>query len=348
MDGFHREEMVFVVGTTNFVEILDAALLRPGRFEFHLHIPYPDDDARREIIKIYDKKMRLQMSPEALEYSIRRTSESYPTATGTRYSGDHLNALCRAIARRRTRENLTGETIPDDVERGLTEYEDRVELADKDAPLVATHEAGHFVCALCCPHHRLPERITIRNRVPWVPFVTEFQKDNTERIGYTREELFEMIVVLYGGMEAERLLLGDVSSGAGGFGDPSSDLSRATRLAHVMVEVLGMSEQQAALRVFRDAKGDREVLSGMKAEAIDRQVDTLIVTAQARAAQILQEHRDDLVRLRDELVEKKTIEGDRVKEIIEEFQKRTHAAAPALSAGDGAAVSRKKTRTNGK
>jgi cell division protease FtsH len=293
------------------------------------------------------------MSEESLEYTIRRTSESYPTATGTRYSGDHLNALCRAIARRRTRENLTGETTPDEVERGLTEYEDRVELADKDAPLVATHEAGHFVCALCCPHHRLPERITIRNRVPWVPFVTEFKKDDTERIGYTRDELFEMIVVLYGGMEAERRLLGDVSSGAGGFGDPSSDLSRATRIAQVMVEVLGMSEQQAALRVFRDAKGEREVLSGMKAEAIDRQVDTLIVAAQARAAQILQQHQDDLVRLRDELLEQMTIEGDRVKEIIEEFQKRNKVAALVTPAGDGQAATdeaqaRKKARTNGK
>ena len=60
MDGFHKEELVFVVGTTNFVEILDPALLRPGRFEFHLHIPYPDDDDRRAILEIYDKKMRLE------------------------------------------------------------------------------------------------------------------------------------------------------------------------------------------------------------------------------------------------------------------------------------------------
>src|SRR5436305_2510140 len=66
MDGFHKEEMVFVIGTTNFAEILDPALLRPGRFEFHLHIPYPENDDRREILKIYDKKMRLQMAEEKL------------------------------------------------------------------------------------------------------------------------------------------------------------------------------------------------------------------------------------------------------------------------------------------
>src|SRR5215831_15948002 len=105
MDGFHREEMVFVVGTTNFVEILDSALLRPGRFEFHLHIPYPDSDARREILKIYDKKMGLKMSPETLEHAVDRTDWLVPgAAAGTYFSGDHLNALCRAVARRRLRE----------------------------------------------------------------------------------------------------------------------------------------------------------------------------------------------------------------------------------------------------
>src|SRR5207248_1704153 len=95
MDGFHREELVFVVGTTNFVESLDPALLRPGRFEFHLYIPYPDGDDRRAILRIYDRKMELDMSPEALESAVRRTADFVEgAAMGTRFSGDHLNALC--------------------------------------------------------------------------------------------------------------------------------------------------------------------------------------------------------------------------------------------------------------
>src|SRR5436305_1188158 len=112
MDGFHKDELVFVVGTTNFVESLDPALLRPGRFEFHIHIPYPDEADRREIFKIYDKKMRLQFSDEAMEYAVSRTGERYMTPTGTPFSGDHLNAICRAVARLRMRENVTGETTP--------------------------------------------------------------------------------------------------------------------------------------------------------------------------------------------------------------------------------------------
>src|SRR5919206_396892 len=95
MDGFHKDELVFVVGTTNFVESLDPALLRPGRFEFHLHIPYPEADDRRAILRIYDRKMRLQMTDDAVEYAVRRTNDFVVGAAGgTRYSGDHLNALC--------------------------------------------------------------------------------------------------------------------------------------------------------------------------------------------------------------------------------------------------------------
>ncbi len=322
MDGFHKDELVFVVGTTNFVESLDPALLRPGRFEFHLHIPYPDDKDRREILKIYDQKMNLKFTEEALDYAVRRTSENFMTATGTAFSGDHLNALCRAVARVRLRDNVTGPTTPKEVERGLTEYEEKVELTDRDAVLVATHEAGHFVVSLFCPHHPPPERVTIQSEMPWAPFYTGYKKDDARKVGYSRNELYDRLCVLYGGIEAERFLIGDVSTGASAFGDPRSDLFRATQLAAVLVEACGMSNLTAPLRVFRDQKGDRDVLSGQMAEQIDRQVNTVIVEAQARAAKILSDHRDELVRLRDELLEKKTLEPDRVNAIIAEVRKR--------------------------
>src|SRR5436309_7004861 len=141
MDGFHREELVFVVGTTNFVESLDPALLRPGRFEFHLHIPYPDEDARREILRIYDRKMALHMTDETLEHAVRRTDYVVPgAAAGTLFSGDHLNALCRAVARRRLREGQTGPTAPEDVERALTEWVDRQTVTPAQERTVATDE----------------------------------------------------------------------------------------------------------------------------------------------------------------------------------------------------------------
>ncbi len=316
MDGFHKEELVFVVGTTNFVESLDPALLRPGRFEFHLHIPYPDDTDRREILKIYDKKMKLDFTDEAIDYAVRRTGENFMTSTGTAFSGDHLNALCRSVARVRLRDDIVGPSTQKEIERGFNEYEEKVDLSDKDSILVATHEGGHFVVSLFCLHHPHPERVTIQSEMPWAPFYTGYKKDDTRKVGYSRSELFDRLCVLYGGIEAERLLIGDVSTGASAFGNPQGDLFRATQLAMMIVETCGMSGLQASLRVYRDEKGDREVISGSTAEAIDRQVNTIIVEAQARAAKILLDHRAELESVREELMRVKTIESTRINEII--------------------------------
>jgi cell division protease FtsH len=321
MDGFHKDELVFVVGTTNFVESLDPALLRPGRFEFHIHIPYPDDDDRRAIFEIYDRKMKLRFTPEALDYAVTRTGNRYMTPTGTAFSGDHLNALCRAVARLRMREDVKGDTDPKLVEKALTEFDEKVELHEKDLPVVATHEAGHFLVSIFCPNHPPPEKVTIQSDMPWAPFFTQF-KHEKKRIGMSRSEMLDILCVLYGGIEAERLLVGDVSTGASGMGSPGSDLSRASELAELIVEVCGMSNLAAPLRSFHDHEGKRVVLSGSMAEAIDRQVNTIIVEAQAKAAAILAKHKADLVKVRDELVEKKTIEGERTRAIIEDLRAR--------------------------
>ena len=338
MDGFHKDELVFIVGTTNFVESLDPALLRPGRFEFHIHIPYPDDDDRRAVFEIYNKKMKLQFTAEAMEYAVNRTGNRYMTHTGTAFSGDHVNAICRSVARLRMRENITGETNPKLIEKALTEFDEKVELHEKDLPVVATHEAGHFLVSIFCPHHPPPEKVTIQSDMPWAPFFTQF-KHEKKRIGMSRSEMLDILTVLYGGIEAERLLVGDVSTGASGMGSPGSDLSRASELAEMIVEVCGMSNLAAPLRSFHDHEGKRVVLSGSMAEAIDRQVNTIIVEAQAKAAAILTKHKADLVTIRNELMEKKTIEGERTREIIEElrakYPKDVGAPGPEVKLGTG-------------
>jgi cell division protease FtsH len=236
------------------------------------------------------------------------------------------------VARIRLRDDITGPTTPKEVERGFNEYEEKVELTDKDAVMVATHEAGHFVCSLFCPHHPPPERVTIQSEMPWAPFYTGYKKDDTRKVGYSRLELFDRLCVLYGGIEAERLLVGDVSTGASGMGSPSGDLFRGTQLAKMIVEVCGMSQMAAPLRVFRDEKGDREVTSGLMAESIDRQINTIVAEAQARAAKILADHKDELVSLRDELVKDKTIEPARVADIIKTVRKKYAAEFAALGA----------------
>ena len=163
MDGFHREELVFVVGTTNFVEILDAALCGRGRFEFHLHIPYPDAEDRREILASTTRRWPLHMTDETLDYAVKRTADYVEgAALGTRYSGDHLNAMCRALARIRLRENIQQPAQPADIDRTLTEWLERPQMTPHEEKVVATHEAGHAVFALFSPHATPIERISIQ------------------------------------------------------------------------------------------------------------------------------------------------------------------------------------------
>jgi cell division protease FtsH len=208
--------------------------------------------------------------------------------------------------------------------------------------MVAVHEAGHFLVSIFCPNHAPPEKVTIQSDMPWAPFFTQYKHDK-RKIGHSRGELLDILCVLYGGIEAERLLLGDVSTGASAFGDPRSDLSRASDLAAIFVEGCGMSNLAAPLRTFRDREGKRDVLSGSMAEAIDRQVNTVIVEAQARAAGILAKHKSDLIAVRDELLSKKTIEGERVHQIIDELRQRypadVGAPGPEVKLAKGAGTS---------
>jgi cell division protease FtsH len=249
MDGFHKDEMVFVVGTTNFVEILDPALLRPGRFEFHLHIPYPDADDRREILKIYNQKMRLEMSPECLEAAVKRTGKFVDgAAQGTRFSGDHLNALCRAVARVRLRENRKGPTEAADIDRALTQWNERPKLTPAELHVLATHEAGHAVCSLFCPNAPPIERITIDSDTQWAHGYVVHQ-DPVHRYIQTRAFVQDMICVALGAREAELLLLNDLSLGAVG------DLHTATAIARDMVEVYGMGGKEVGVGHYRVDNG---------------------------------------------------------------------------------------------
>ena len=316
MDGFHKEELVFVVGTTNFVESLDQALLRPGRFEFHLQIPYPDADDRREIIKIYNEKMDLNMTDDCIEFAVRRSSDFVEGgAAGTRYSGDHLNALCRAIARIRLREDRDDETSREDVERALTEWIERPKMTPKEEKVVATHEAGHAICSMFCDHSKSIDRISIQgDAVGALGFVR--YKDPVHKYVVTQNELLDDICVLMGGREAEKLLLNDLSIGSSG------DLHRATQIARAIVEDFGMSE--AGVGYFPTQENSNQILSQTQLDAIDKSVRQILDEGSARAAKILAENKTLIETLRDILIEHKSIDAKTLSSLLGEGEKPTN------------------------
>jgi cell division protease FtsH len=296
MDGFRKEELVFVVGTTNFVESVDPALLRPGRFEFQLHIPFPSTPDRRAIFSIYDQKLELALSPRALDFAVKRTGELVDGA-GSRYSGDHLQALCRAIARIRLREGRTGPTEMADVERAITEYLDRPDLTSEEEKVVATHECGHAICALFCTHARPIDRISIRGDLAGALGFVRYD-DPANRYVTTRGQLLDNICVLFGGREAEALLLEDLSIGS------AHDLDRATQIARALVEELGMGGDGVM------GQGEDVELSDATKAKLDSATRDILERERARAREIVTQNSDLLLALRSLLLEKKVLDRE--------------------------------------
>ena len=350
MDGFHKDELVFVVGTTNFVESLDPALLRPGRFEFHLHIPYPDDDDRREIV--LDLRPQDAAPADARGDRLRRPPDRRQLHDADRHAVQRRPPE-RPVSGRRPAPAPRRHQRRDDAQAPRAGT-DRVRGPGRVGGQGRRH-GGHARgrafpvrrdSARTTRHRRRsPSRATCRG-----PRSSRPSSRTSGGVGHSRNELLDILCVLYGGIEAERLLVGDVSTGASGFGNPRSDLARATELASIFVDTLGMSALAAPLRTFRDKDGRREVLSGSQAEAIDRQVNTLIVECQARAAAILAKHKADLIALRDELLDKKTIEGDRVKAILADLRGRFPAdvGAPGPEVPAAAEANPAREPVNGK
>jgi cell division protease FtsH len=310
MDGFRKEELVFVVGTTNLVESLDRALLRPGRFEFHLQIPYPDAEDRRAILAIHDRKLELSMTERAFDYAVKRTGDLVD-GTDSRYSGDHLQALCRQLARTRLRRAGertergmdAGPTNVEDVEAALSAYLERPELTATEERVVATHEAGHAVCALFCEHAPPIDRISIQGDLAGALGFVQYA-DPAHRYVTTRGQLLDSICVLMGGREAEAMLLDDLSIGS------SHDLERATTLARALVEELGMGGDGPGVRRYAPiahAIHERRH-SDAALETLEQAVRQVLDHERSRAKAILEEQRAIVVALRDLLLEKKTLD----------------------------------------
>lgn len=304
MDGFRKEELVFVVGTTNFVESLDPALLRPGRFEFQLNIPYPDADDRAEILSIYNKKMGLLFEPSALDYAVKRTG-GIVEGGKTRHSGDHIQALCRKIARQRIRNQDNKQTTIIDIEKALSEYTERPELTKEEERTVAIHESGHAICSLFMTHSVPIDRISIRGDFAGALGFVSYE-DPLNKYVVTESQLRDNICILFGGREAELLILNELSVGS------MHDIERATSIAKSLVEDLGVLDN-GVVRKYKNS--EESFLSEKTKISLDENVSKILDDARIRARNILIEQKELLLTLYELLIKEKTISREGLTEL---------------------------------
>lgn len=311
MDGFRKEELVFVVGTTNFVESLDEALLRPGRFELKIRVPYPREKERRAILTIYREKFDLQIPDAVFDYVVRKTSGFVNSDRRVRFSGDHLYALCRGLARQAIRQGL-GEpyTITqEDVDSVIGDAFEVTKPNESEERVIAAHECGHALVAALIPEAARPEKVTIEGEEDENQFYTSFDRDALGIITTTAKAEAD-IAVAFGGRVAEELCYGEISAG------DMSDLHQASRLARVMIEAWGMGESQEFCYEETSEGYKRRRLSDHREQQIDAEVDVVLDRQREVARTILAENRETLEAMTTLLLEKRALERKDLKDFF--------------------------------
>ncbi|MBK4732033.1 ATP-dependent zinc metalloprotease FtsH3 [Oxynema sp. CENA135] len=316
MDGFEGNTGIIIIAATNRPDVLDAALLRPGRFDRQVVVDRPDYAGRLEILKVHARGKTLAKDVD-LEKIARRT----PGFTGA----DLSNLLNEAaiLAARRNLSEISMDEINDAIDRVLAgpEKKDRV-MSEKRKTLVAYHEAGHALVGALMPDYDPVQKISIipRGRAGGLTWFTP-SEDRMDSGLYSRAYLQNQMAVALGGRIAEEIIFGEeeVTTGA------SNDLQQVARVARQMVTRFGMSDrlgpvalgrQQGNMFLGRDIMAERD-FSEETAAAIDDEVRNLVDQAYRRAKDVLVNNKTVLDRLAQMLIEKETVDAEELQEILE-------------------------------
>ena len=330
MDGFANNEGIIVMAATNRPDILDPALLRPGRFDREVTVDAPDVQGREQILAVHAKNKPLASGVD-LGVIARRT----PGFTGA----DLANVLNEAalLAARANKTKIDLNDLEQAVERVIAGPEKKSKvISDKEKRLVAYHEAGHAVVSYFLPNSDPLHKVSIIPRGRAGGYTLLLPKE--DRNYATKSKMLDSLVLLLGGRMAEKLVLKDISTGA------QNDLERATDTVREMLTRYGMSEELGPLTfgkrqdtVFlgRDISQERNYSEAI-AYAIDKEARAMIDGAYHRAEQILSSHLKELHQLAKLLMEKETIEAVEFYQIMQDYQAASpdmaEAARQALSA----------------
>ena len=306
MDGFETSEGVILVAATNRPDVLDKALLRPGRFDRQIVIDLPTLEGRKEILALHASKLKM-----AEGVDLERIARGTPGFSGA----DLANLLNEAalLAARLGKEAVELSDLEEARDKVAWGRERRGRMADaEEKRLTAVHEAGHAIVMSLVKGGEPIHKVTIIPRGMALGATMFLPKK--DRLSYTRTQMLANLATSMGGRVAEELFLDDISSGA------SQDLKEATHLAHHMVCDWGMSEKLGP-RTFgaRDDMvfwDDSKDYSDATAREIDAEINALIRDAHETATEILSTHKNELHVLVEELLEKETVDGTVVEEIV--------------------------------
>lgn len=311
MDGFDTNEGVILMAATNRPDVLDKALLRPGRFDRRVVISLPDIKGRFEILKVHARRIKLDANADL--FAMARGT---PGCSGADL-GNLLNEAALAAARK-GRSAVTNEELQEARDKVLYGKERRsLELDENEKMTTAYHEAGHAVVGLCVEHADPVDKVTIIPRGFSLGSTMFLPKKN--RVSYWKKELRDQLAMMMGGRVAEEIFLNDVSSGA------QNDIERATHIARSMVCEWGMSDTLGTVAYDeRSESGQYLGMSGYHekkyseatAQLIDKDVKDILADAYAYATKIITEKREELILMAKMLMEFETLNQSDVERIL--------------------------------
>jgi cell division protease FtsH len=306
MDGFDTQEGIIIIAATNRADVLDPALLRPGRFDRRITVNLPDVRGREAILKVHSRNVKLD---PAVDLSV--------TARGTPgYSGAELANLLNeaALLAARTGKKFVGQVELEEARDKVRWGRERRSLAmtDENKKLTAWHEAGHALVNVLLDHTHPLHKVTIIPRGPSLGSTMSLPKEDI--LNYRKKELLDTITMTMAGRIAEEITSGDISTGAGG------DIQQATAMARAMVCQYGMSEKLGMVQYvqdddFRDMM-NRKNYSEATAQEIDAEVSGIINRCYERAREIIFANRDKLEMIANALLEYETLDGLQVHDIV--------------------------------
>ncbi|MEO0293808.1 MAG: ATP-dependent zinc metalloprotease FtsH [candidate division WOR-3 bacterium] len=310
MDGFDTNEGIIVISATNRPDILDPALLRPGRFDRRVVVPMPDMKGREAILKVHTKKIPLGSDVDL----------SVIAKTTPGFSGADIQNLCNEaalIAASRGKDKVESEDFDEAKDKILMGRERKSMLiSEEEKKLVAYHEAGHTIASLFTKHSDPIHKVTIIPRGASLGLTQQLPLDDKRT--YSKEYLEARLVVLLGGRAAEELKFKTVSTGAG------NDLQNATEIARKMICEWGMSDNLGPITLERDTDSiflgkrlakEREY-SEETARQVDLEIKNFVEKAHNIAKTIIKKHKKELDKVAEALLEKEVLTGDEVKEIV--------------------------------